>query len=476
MRSNYSAKQESKSRQDKAGWLQRGKVERAIHETSLKRQKLQCHWDFEFRGNMGKPFEDALITHEELLLCGAAGTGKTLRILFFINWVMWNFPGARALIIRKVRADLAQSTLVTYERDIMGYGHPIVSSVQRTNRMSYRYPNSSEVVVGGMDRPGAVLSAEYDIIYAPEAVQFTLPDWETLVMRLRAGPYPHPLLIGDTNPDRPDHWLKQRADAELVKLLNTYHKDNPAWWDNKINDWTAKGLNYVQGKLQRLTGVRKKRYLENIWALTEGAVYDFNPEHHVISREQFNQIAISYYLCTVDFGFRAPFVWHLWAVDKDDRMYLSREIYMTERLVADHAITIKAQLGDIQPRFFVCDAEDPEGIATLVRSGLPATATTGEEKDIAAGIQTVQSRLRLDATGKPAMFFVEDALVERDMRLLEIGHPTSSRDEEGAYLWDDKAKKDKPVDEYNHGMDAKRYAARVVELRGKHRLLIYDED
>jgi phage terminase large subunit len=100
---------------------------------------------------MAKPFQLAIQENEEVLLCGAAGTGKTLRILYFINDVLWNYPGARVLIVRKVRADLAQSTLVTYERDVMGLDNPIVNTVQRESRKSYKYPNGSEIVVGGMD-------------------------------------------------------------------------------------------------------------------------------------------------------------------------------------------------------------------------------------------------------------------------------------------------------------------------------------
>ena len=64
-----------------------------------------------------------------------------------------------------------------------------------------------------MDRPGKILSAEYDVIYAAEAVQFTEQDWETFVMRCRNGVLPFQQVIGDTNPDRPDHWLKKRCDA-----------------------------------------------------------------------------------------------------------------------------------------------------------------------------------------------------------------------------------------------------------------------
>lgn len=486
-RQRFSGKQASRSKgRENPDWMIRAKLEKLERKADIKKARNKCRWDWEFRGNMAAPFDDAIQTHEEVLLCGAAGTGKTLRILVFINWVMWEYPGARALIVRKVRADLAQSTLVTYERDVMGVDNPIVSNVQRQYRMNYKYPNGSEIVVGGLDRPGAVLSAEYDIIYFPEAVQGELSDWETLLMRLRAGPYPHPILLADTNPGPPDHWLKQRADSGMVKLLNTYHKDNPSWWSEKLQQWTAKGINYVLGKLARLTGVRKLRYLENKWAASEGAVYDdWNEDIHLIDENQLPQFKRRFR--SIDFGFRNPFVCQWWGEDYDNRLYLYREIYQTELLVADAAIEIvRLEAGlsteevealkvkypdysDPDGRFWrdlrslarvrekidgsVAD-HDAEDRATLAKFGIHTVAA---KKSVSNGIQAVQARLKVQADGKPRLFIMRGARVMMDMALKEAGKPTCTQEEVSGYVWSDNRKKEEPVKEDDHGQDGKRY-------------------
>lgn len=435
---------------------------------------------------MGAPFDAAIETEDEVLLCGAAGTGKTLRILYFINQVCWDYPGARILIVRKVRADLAQTTLVTYERDVMGVNNPIVSSVQRAYRDSYRYPNGSEIVIAGMDRPGKALSAEYDIIYPAEAVQFELKDWQFFVMRLRSGPYPHPIVIGDTNPDRPDHWLKRRADGGDTKLLNTYHKDNPRYWDAEKQEWTKKGTEYVLGKLQRLTGVWRDRYLNNKWAIAEGAIYEFNEEIHVLESIEDCPPFVRRYR-SIDFGFRNPLVVQWWGEDADKRLYLYREIYMTGLLVSDAAIeTVRLEAGisqeDVQKlRDEYRDADDPDGRfwrqmwalakdrepiyasvadhdredrATLEKYGI---VTVAARKSVANGIQAVQQRLRPDATGKPALFIVRNARVRMDPELKEAGKPTSTLEELPGYVWNDAKKQEEPVKEDDHGADAARY-------------------
>jgi hypothetical protein len=493
LRQRSSAKQASRFRQqDKPEFILRGKVEKAKRKTFIIQARNRCIWDYEYRGNMAAPFEEAIQSQEELLLCGAAGTGKTLRILQFINWVMWTYPGARALIVRKVRADLAQSTLVTYERDVMGLDNPIVSNVQRQYRLSYKYPNGSEIVVGGMDRPGAILSAEYDVIYAPEAVQHELSDWETLLMRLRAGPYPYPILIGDTNPGPPDHWLKQRVDAGMVQMLDTYHKDNPSWWDEKKQEWTIKGRNYVLGKLARLTGVRKLRYLENKWAASEGAVYDEWDENiHLINEDKLPKFVRRFR--SIDFGFRNPFVCQWWGEDADKRLYLYREIYQTGLLVSDAAIEIvRLEAGlsseevqamkdkykdysDADGKFWrelwslarnrekidasVAD-HDAEDRATLDKFGIHTVAA---KKAVMNGIQAVQARIRVLADGKPSIFIVRNARVLMDVDLKDAGLPTSTQEEVSGYVWNDVRKKEEPIKQNDHGQDAKRYMVMYLD-------------
>lgn len=476
---NSSSKQELQ-------WLKKAKVEQAKLKTLMRQARNRCNWDFEFRGNMGAAFDEAVRTYDEVLLCGAAGTGKTLRILHFINWVCWEYPGARILIVRKVRADLAHSTLVTYERDVMGFDNPIVSSVQREYRKTYIYPNGSQIVIGGMDRPGKILSSEYDIIYAAEAVQFELADYETFIMRLRSGVYPYPIVLADTNPDRPDHWLKQRADNGLVKLLNTYHKDNPAYWDAVNQCWTEEGQRYVMGKLQRLTGVRRKRYLENKWSISEGAIYEeWNEDVHLLDADQLPPFIRRWR--SIDFGFKNAMCIQWWGEDSDNRLYLYREIYQTRLLVSDAAIEIvRLEAGltrlevdafknkyrdhaepdgrfwrelwalarDREPISGSVADHDAEDRATLEKFGIHTEAA---KKAVMNGIQAVQQRIRVQADGKPRFYIVRGARVQPDMDLKEAGKPTSTQEEMGGYVWNDATKKEEPVKEHDHGVDAARY-------------------
>lgn len=444
----------------------REKLERA----RLRSEGAAVDSRYELRGN-----NLAVQTDEapELLLVGAAGTGKTLAILIKLDRLMREYPGARALVVRKVRADLAQTTLVTWERDVLGLENPICKGVQREHRHSYRYPNGSEVVVGGMDRPGNILSSEYDFIYPAEAVQFDESDWEFFVMRNRNYVIPFQQVVGDTNPAYPTHWLKLRCDAGRCQLLPTFHEDNPAYWDAARGEWTARGRDYVLGKLNALTGVRRARFKDGKWVLAEGAVYDeWNEVIHVVPRfeipSSWRRIRV------IDFGYNNPFVCHWWAVSPDDVMVLYREIYMSRRIVEDHAAQIRALSEGERIEATVAD-HDAEDRATLERHGVK---TIPARKEISVGIAAVKARLRREPLpdgrpGKPRLLVFQDALVELDESLAftedgeRTGKPTCTRDEFPAYVWakaaDGRPVKEVPLDLDNHGMDCARYAVRYID-------------
>lgn len=440
--------------------MQRAAYEEAQKEVAAQRQQKRqldnqrqvSIKPVELRGNNLAVQE---LTDPEVVLCGAAGTGKTLAILHKINTLCWQHPGARVLIVRKVLNDLRETTLVTFERDVLGYENPICAGVRRENRKVYHYLNGSIVVIAGMDRPGSILSGEYDLIYPAEAAQFTLTDWEFFLQRSRGTALPYQQVLGDTNPDRADHWLKKRADAGITKLLNTFHEDNPAFWNE--GQWTERGQKYML-RLDRMTGVRKLRYREGKWANTEGAVYDeFNEAIHVI--DSFPIPPEWRRWRSIDFGFRNPFVCQWWAQSPDNILYLYREIYKTNRIVQDHAGDIK-RLSEGERIYRTAADHDAEDRATLHREGIQTVAA---KKAISSGIQRVQARLRVQADGKPSIYFFRDALVERDELLEEAGKPMSTLEEIGGYIWNDPKQKDVPIDQDNHGMDAMRYAVAAVD-------------
>jgi PBSX family phage terminase large subunit len=396
--------------------------------------------------------------HQENLLCGPAGTGKSRVCLEKLHLCASKYAGMRALMVRKTRESLTQSAMVTFDKFVV----PPNGSVRwRTAEQEYRYSNGSVIVVGGMDKSSKVLSSDYDLIYVQEATELMEEDWETLITRARLGVMPYNQLIADCNPSAPYHWLKKRADAGILNYIASIHEDNPTLYDNHKKVWTKRGEDYLK-KLDSLTGVRYRRLRLGLWAAAEGQIYDmWDPDIHMIKRfdppRDWNRVWV------VDFGFKHPFVFQAWAISPEGRCYRFFEIYYTKLLVEDAARLISAwQKANREPTpdAVVCDW-DAEGRATLERY-LEVT-TSPADKGILEGLEAVKSMLKPDEDGVPNMLFMRDSLMEVDPDLSDSARPTCTEQEMDGYEWDDRKKREIPRDEDNHGMDCIRYLAKYVQ-------------
>ena len=405
-------------------------------------------------GSYGAAREFWRYTGPEALISGPAGTGKSRACLEKIHAALLRWPGSRALAVRKTRESLTESALVTFETKVLPPGDPIAAGAQRKMRQAYHYPNGSELIIGGLDKPSKVMSTEYDLIYVQEAIETFENDWESLTTRLRNGVMPFQQIIADTNPDAPTHWLYRRCQLGKTKLFDSRHEDNPTLWTG--TDWTPSGKKYL-AKLDSLTGARHDRLRHGKWVQAEGVVYpDWNTATHY--SDPFPIPPDWRRIRAIDFGYSNPFVCQWYALDPDDRLYLYRELYHSKRTVRRHAKQIRELSRDEVFAYTVAD-HDAEDRATLREEGID---TVPAKKATTVGRQAVEERLKIQGDGKPRFFVFRNALVERDPDLFEAKRPCCTAEEFDAYIWpkgqDGKAIKEEPIKDNDHGMDALRYA------------------
>jgi phage terminase large subunit len=389
-----------------------------------------------------------------VLVEGPSGTGKTRNELERVNFLAWRYPNSRHLICRRTRASMSESVLVTWERDVHAKTMHLFGNVRRANRESYVYPNGSTVVVGGLDKPEKTYSAEYDTISVFEAIECSENEIEQLLRALRSGRMPWQQLVCDTNPGSERHWLNIRAHSGWFQRIITRLTDNPRFFDEQGNA-TDEGKKFLVS-LEALSGHRRMRLLEGKWCSTEGLVFDdFDPTVHILEKmpdgwENWRKFR------SIDFGFVDPFVCQWWA-DSGEALYLYREIYMSGRIVEDHARMINELSRGEHYSATVADhaREDRE---TLHKYGI---WTNPAHKEIDRGCDLVRARLRKQPNGRPKIYFLNHALVEYDRALASSKRPTSTKEEFDAYIWEQRRDgqiKEKPLDRDNHGMDAMRYA------------------
>lgn len=437
----------------------------------------------------------------EVLLSGPYDCSKTFGALTKVHLLMLRYPGAKALMVRQSYKALIPSAYASFVDKILPYppGHALcpVEVFGGGAPQLITYPNGSTIRLGGLDIPEKVLSAEYDVIFVPQAEEISLHAWEQLANRAngRAGNMPYAQIIGDANPAHPQHWilarnrqLRQGGEYDGKPVLQIYwaqHKDNPTIYQRDFSytpkpgeerrlllDENGEEVLTDSGRrriatLKALTGLRYKRGYLGEWAGAEGTVYeDFSEEHHVI--DPFIIPADWDRFITVDFGYTHPLVVQFWALDNDGRMYLYREMYHTKRTVDEHINGIWANVSDDagaklhnatgemvrqqvtlgikdfikqdgfnlergQQPVIICD-HDAEDRATMHNAGL---ITRPAQKAIRNGIDAVSKRLRIAGDGKPRLFFMRGALVEEDDELKAAYKPTSTVDELPNYVWRD---------------------------------------
>lgn len=446
-------------------------------------------------------------TGPELVYSGPAGTGKTRggleKLDAFCRW----FPGCRALIARKTRASLTQTTLVCFEQEVLAGRFSEKPSRRfvyfHGGDMEYRYPNGSVAVIGGLDKATKIMSAQYDLALLDEATETDENDFEMVGTRLRNGKASFSQLLALCNPDSPVHYLKKREEAGKLRMIKAAHQDNPLLYNyggkpdgvpaDGPKTWTKAGRDYVLGRLHNLTGTRKQRLLYGIWCTAEGMVFDgFDRDIHLFNgwnadgtlhntdlTGRYDGSAHNYNTeppkdwprsLSIDFGFSNPFVCHFWAEDGDGRLYLYREIYFSRRTVEEHAKEIIELCERFkEPAFSEIitdhDAEDRATLENHLRRNwrFEKLTTKPAEKGVESGCDMVRTRLKKQADGRPRVYFRRDALVKKDPELEILHKPTSTIEEVWGYVYDPKT--GKPVKLNDHGCDATRYRIATVDLR-----------
>lgn len=228
----------------------------------------------------------------ELLVCGAAGTGKTFGLMQVFHLLAKQNDGLRILIARQYRASLTESVVAQFEEEILPSDTytQIIPRGDRKFRTHYNYPNGSRIVLGGIDKWERFKSSKWDIVFLNEATEVSIDAWQGIASRLnrpgsREG---FGWLIGDTNPADPMHPLKLRCDEGLCEYWDTSHEANPILFHEESGEWTEAGLAYLE-RLDRLTGTAYLRLRLGLWAAGEGAWFAaYDDRNDVTNRAEYH--------------------------------------------------------------------------------------------------------------------------------------------------------------------------------------------
>jgi hypothetical protein len=295
-----------------------------------------------FRGDNARAQE---ITDRAWILSGPYETGKTWAALWRLDSEARAHAGAQYALVRKVRADMDGTVLVTWRKIIAMRGG--VAPFGGNHVQFYDYPNGARVWVGGLDRPEKTLSGERDGIYVNQAEELDEADWEMLTRSTtgRGAVTPHPMLFGDCNPGPEDHWIIQRKESGALTLLVSKHEDNPSLFDDGGN-LTEQGRRSM-ADLDKMTGARYWRGRMGLWVGAEGQHFEaWDESKHVIKP----QVITGDWLLwgSLDYGFGHPFASGILGLDPSGSVHLLAEWGARKTLIPDHVQGYLGQLARLR--------------------------------------------------------------------------------------------------------------------------------
>jgi len=155
-----------------------------------------------------------------------------------------------------------------------------------------------------------------------------------------------------------------------------------------------------------------------------------------------------------DFGFTNPFVCLWLAQDKDENWYVYQEYYRAKTGIGDHIAAVKMLSSNENYIASFADPENAEDRAEMRKANI---LTKVARKDIAKGIEIVQSKLKIKENGKPSLFIFNTCKNTcREMATYHYPKGTSSKNP-----------KDIPQQKDDHTVDGLRYILYSVEKPAK---------
>ncbi|WEY97148.1 PBSX family phage terminase large subunit [Bacillus subtilis] len=378
---------------------------------------------------------------------GGRGSKKSTTTALNIIYRMMQFPQANTLVVRKVFKDHKDSTYAQLKWAIRRLKVEHLWEWTKSP-LEIRYkPTGQKILFRGLDDPMSVTSITVDVGYLcwawfEEAYQIlNEDDFNKVDMSIR-GELPPGYFKQITlsfNPWNEKHWLKRRffdVQDNNILALTTNYKCNEFLGDDdrQLFDWMKKN-NLRRYKIEGL----------GEWGIAEGAIFtnwrEFAFDRFEIAKREGVKSAFG-----LDFGFTTdPSALACSLVDiKNRELYIFDEMYKPGLLNNEIAETI-TDMG-YRKELIIADSAEQKSIAELRKYGLKKIKPAEKGPDsIKAGIQFLQQ----------FTIFI---------------HPKCSNAamEFSNYVWDknkDGKLINKPIDEYNHFIDALRYSMEPIKKR-----------
>lgn len=379
--------------------------------------------------------------YDALICDGAVRSGKTsIMVVSFVDWAMREFSGQRFGICGKTVDSCVKNAVIPY-----------ISMAYAKKKYALRWRRADKVLEVSR---GAVKNY-FEVFGGKDESSFALIQGRTLagVLLDEVALMPRSFveqalarcsvdgakLWFSCNPDSPQHWFYRewilRHKERNALHLHFSMEDNPALSEKTLQRYK-----------NMYSGIFYQRYVQGLWVLAEGLVYQEFGEDNIT-----DEIPKSgtYYI-SIDYGTHNPFSAGLWCVNGDKAVRIKEYYYNgreagREKTDDEYCQDMEAFSKGYSIRSVIVDPSALSFITAMTRRGFRVQRANN---DVLNGIRAVGRMLK---NGNIKIHrSCEDAIREF-----------------GLYRWDDKATEDKVVKENDHAIDDIRYFAATVMNRGK---------
>lgn len=367
---------------------------------------------------------------------GSRASKKSKTTALWIICNMMKFPDANTLVIRKTFRTLKDSCFAELKWAIHRFKVDAFWDVKESPlEMTYK-PTGQKIYFRGLDDPLKVTSITVDIgclcwMWIEEAYEITKEsDFDMLDESIR-GEVPEGLFKQITltfNPWNERHWMKHRffddPDDQTLALTTNY----------KCNEWLDASDLKVFEDMKKRNPRRYKVAGLGDWGIVEGLVYENWKEQ----KFTLDDVRGLHTVCGLDFGYtNDPSAFFIGFLDLENkRLYVWDEMYQTG--LSNRKIFTTIQNMGYAKETITADSAEPKSIDELRSLGLYVNAAKKGKDSINNGIQWIQ-----------------------DLEIIVHPRCVNFLTEISNYMWksDRFGKKlNEPIDDFNHLMDAMRYA------------------
>lgn len=366
---------------------------------------------------------------------GGTYAGKTYGILIIIINYLCHYPNLKATVVAESVPALRDGAINQFV-EIMENSNRFRPNSYHLGRNTYRFANGSVIQFKSFDRLGKAKAAgKRDILFLNEANHLSYPIADALMIRTSK------MIWIDFNPDNA-FWVHQEILTDTVncdflllkytdnekcpkviidELLRRKEKSKTsAYWEN----WCRV---YIDGEIGNLEGV----VFPN-WEQVKSLPYEED--------EEGNRTRTAKYVGTgLDFGFTNDPTAIVDIFYQDEKYYLVEKCYRTGLTNQDIAKILHEDKNDIGERFVIADSAEPKSIKEIGQAGIEIKGASKGADSVKYGINLI---LEIDFCVTDASRNVIDELRKYRYEVDRDGNSTN-----------------KPIDYFNHAMDAFRYWA-----------------